>query len=86
MAVQNVSVELWLGGRKLARGTCHLLVRAGPEGGTVSQLHWSEAEQDMTGRVIELRLPDGRALRVTITRHSHPEGSTVLRFRVDDAR
>lgn len=79
--IESVPAELWRDGQLVARGMCHLLWGdAGPQGGTVSRLEWLQGESDLDGLAIELRLKDSRRFSVRITRHSHPEGRTVLRF------
>ena len=79
--IESVPAELWRDGQLLARGMCHLLSDdAGPQGGTVSRLEWPQGESDLTGIALEVCLGDSRRFSVRITRHSHPEGRTVLRF------
>ena len=82
MPIETVAAEVRHGDRLVARGVCHLVVRHGPEGGTISQVDWTGSEPDLTDAVVMLRLADGRTFAARITRHSHPEGTTVLRFRV----
>ena len=79
--IESVPAELWRDGQLFARGICHLLSDdAGPQGGTVSRLEWLHGESDLNGIAVEVRLKDNRRFLVRITRHSHPEGRTVLRF------
>ena len=77
--------ELRQDGKLVARGQCHLATVAGqPRGGTVTRLQWIAPEPDLTGAFLVIELASGRSLMVRITRHSHPEGRTVLRFVVPE--
>ena len=79
--IESVPAELWRDGQLLARGMCHLMSDdAGPQGGTVSRLEWLHGELELAGTALDVCLEDGRRFAVRITRHSHPEGRTVLRF------
>jgi len=80
LPISNVPVQLWIDGRLAARGMCHLIERHGSEAGTVSGLTWTAEERDLTGRSILLRMANGRDFQVMISRHSRPEGRTILRF------
>ena len=83
MVVENVAGELWRDDELLGRATLHLALDEGrPRGGTMSKLNLVDAMPDLTGQLLTARLSDGRVLQVRVTRHSHPEGITVLRFQV----
>ncbi len=85
--VENLSAELRQDGKLVGRGECHLaMVDGEPRGGTVSRLRWTASEPDLTGGSLVLEFEGGRSLMIRITRHSHPEGRTVLRFTVPEPR
>jgi hypothetical protein len=83
MAITNVPAELWVEGRPVGRGRCHLIRRDGDEAGTLSGITWLAAEPDLSGQPVLLKLADGRDLPATVSRQSHPEGRTILRFSVE---
>ncbi len=85
MRVENVTAELRQDSKLVAHGECHLATVEGqPRGGTLSRLRWVGPEPDLTGASLLLELEGGRSLMVKVTRHSHPEGRTVLRFAVPE--
>jgi CheY-like chemotaxis protein len=85
--ITNIATELWRDGQLFASGICHLLSDGlVARGGTISRLRWLGAEPDLTDVAVEACLADGRKLPIRVMRHSQPEGRTVLRFTVSEAR
>ena len=83
--ITNIATELHRDGQLFAYGMCHLLSDGlVARGGTISRLRWLGAEPDLTDVAVEACLADGRKLPIRVTRHSQPEGRTVLRFTVAD--
>jgi hypothetical protein len=85
--IENLATDLRRDGQLLARGMCHLLSEGlVTRSGTISRLEWAGAESDLTDTAVDACLADGRTLPLRITRHSHPEGRSMLRFTVAQDR